>query len=50
MIKKISKKILTMCIALTLTACASIKDKLPEREACVDGAKKTISQVFCKKN
>ncbi len=44
------KKIVLLLIALTLTSCSSIKDKMPsfERKACT-GEKNTLSDVFCKK-
>ena len=44
------KKILITLIAITLTSCASIKDKMPERQACTgDESNKTISEILCKK-
>ena len=38
-------------IAVTLTSCASIKDRIPkyEKKACTDEKAKSLSDVFCKK-
>jgi|TARA_B100001079_G_scaffold244029_1_gene231024 hypothetical protein len=42
--------ILTTFIFITLTSCASIKEKMPERKACTGNeTNKTLSDVFCKK-
>jgi hypothetical protein len=39
-----------MIITVTLTSCASIKDKMPERPACSGNeTNKTLAEVFCKK-
>ena len=44
------KIILTTFIVITLTACASIKDKMPKREACTGNeTNKTLADVLCKK-
>jgi hypothetical protein len=44
------QKILLIFVAITLTSCASIKDKMPERQACTgDETNKTLSEMFCKK-
>ena len=44
------QKILLMFVAITLTSCASIKDKMPERQACTgDETNQTLSEMFCKK-
>ena len=44
------KKIFLTLIIITLTSCASIKDKMPERQACTgDETGKTLTEVFCKK-
>ena len=45
------KKILTIFTIITLTSCSSIKDKIPERQACTgDETGKTIAEMLCKKN
>ncbi|MDA7770287.1 hypothetical protein N9J29_01665 [Candidatus Pelagibacter sp.] len=42
--------ILTLFIFITLTSCASIQEKMPERQACTgDETNKTLTEVFCKK-
>jgi hypothetical protein len=44
------KKILLMLTAVTLTSCATLKDKIPERQACTGSeTNKTLTEVFCKK-
>ena len=43
------KKILFIIIAISLTSCAGIKDKMPKRKACTGDQAKTLSDVFCKK-
>ena len=44
------KRILIIFIAVTLTACASIKEKMPQRKACTgDENNKTLADVLCKK-
>ena len=44
------KKIIVTIVAITLTSCAAIKDKMPERQACTGNeTNKTLSEVFCKK-
>ena len=44
------KKILIMITALTLTSCTTLKDKMPERQACTGNeTNKTLTEVFCKK-
>jgi len=44
------KKILIAFVTISLTSCASIKDKMPERQACTGNeTNKTLSEVFCKK-
>ena len=45
------KKLLLIIITLTLTSCASIKEKMPnlERKACTDEEAKTLTDLICKK-
>tara|TARA_B100000780_G_C20988641_1_gene395284 strand:+ start:303 stop:446 length:144 start_codon:yes stop_codon:yes gene_type:complete len=45
------KKLLIIIVTLTLTSCASIKEKIPnmERKACTDEKVKTLSDLMCKK-
>ena len=43
-------KILLIIVTISLTSCASIKDKMPERKACTVEKAKTLADVFCKKN
>ena len=43
-----TKKILIIIIAITLTSCSSITDKIPKQKACT-GANDTLADVFCKK-
>ena len=44
------KKLLIIIIAVTLTACANIKDKIPKRQACTgDETNKTLAEALCKK-
>ena len=44
------KKILIVLTAVTLASCASIKDKIPERQACTGNeTNKTLAVVLCKK-
>ena len=44
------KKILLILIAISLTSCSTIKEKMPkmERKACT-GEKETLADVLCKK-
>ena len=44
------KKLIILFVALTLTSCASVKEKMPkfEQKAC-DGSRDTLADVFCKK-
>ena len=44
------KKILTIFIAITLTSCATISEKMPKLDgkACT-GENKTLADVICKK-
>ena len=45
------KSIITIFIFITLTSCASIKEKMPERKACTGNeTNKTLAEVLCKKN
>ena len=45
------KKLLIILTTITLASCASIKDKIPERQACTgDETGKTIAEMLCKKN
>jgi len=48
--KKMIKKILLILIAISLTSCSTIKEKMPkmERKACT-GEKETLADVLCKK-
>jgi|TARA_B110000238_G_scaffold148845_1_gene160560 hypothetical protein len=44
------KKILTLLTIITLTSCASIKDRMPERQACTGNeTNKTVAEMLCKK-
>jgi hypothetical protein len=44
------KKILLILVALSFTACSSIQEKMPKRQACTgDETGKTLAEVFCKK-
>ena len=45
------RKIILIFIALTLTSCASIKEKMPnlERKACTDEKATTLADLVCKK-
>ena len=44
-----NKKII-LIFALSFTACAGVKDKMPKRSACTgDETGKTLAEVFCKK-
>ena len=44
------KKLLIILTTITLASCASIKNKMPERQACMgDEANKTLTEMFCKK-
>jgi len=44
------KKLLLIFIAVTLTSCASIKEKMPKRQACTgDETNKTLAEAMCKK-
>jgi cell division protein FtsL len=43
------KKILMLFIAIILTSCATIKEKIRERKACTDEKAKTLAYVLCKK-
>ena len=50
--------IIILALSIALVSCAglkekgsSVKEKLKlERKACVDGEKKTLTDLFCKKN
>ena len=43
-------KILIILTAITLTSCTTLKDKIPERQACTGSeTNKTLTEVFCKK-
>ena len=43
-------KILILIVALSFTAWAGVKDKMPKRLACTgDETGKTLAEVFCKK-
>ena len=43
-------KILILIVALSFTACAGVKDKMPKRSACTgDETGKTLAEVFCNK-
>ena len=50
--------IIILALSITLVSCAglkekgaSVKEKLKlERKACVDGEKKTLTDLFCKKD
>ena len=46
------KKMFLIIVAITLTSCTSIKEKMPnlERKACTDDKAKTLADIFCKKN
>ena len=48
--KKMIKKISILIIAVILTSCTTIKEKIPkiERKACT-GENKTLADVWCKK-
>ena len=42
--------ILTFLVCVTVASCASIKEKMPERQACTGNeTNKTLVEVFCKK-
>ena len=45
------KKFIIIFVAITLTSCTSISDKIPkfEKKACTDEKAKTLADVFCKK-
>ena len=42
------KKITSILIILVLASCATIKDKMPKRKACI-GEDKTLADLICKK-
>ena len=45
------KKILTLFTIIALTSCASIKEKMPKRQACTgDETGKTVAEMLCKKS
>ena len=45
------KKLFTLLAIATLTSCASIKENMPERQACTGNETgKTIAEMLCKKN
>ena len=42
--------IFTLLTIITLTSCASIKDRMPERQACTGNeTNKTVAELLCKK-
>ena len=44
------KMLLTIFTVITLTSCASLKDKIPERQACTGSeTNKTLAEMLCKK-
>jgi|TARA_B110000967_G_C18359519_1_gene305244 hypothetical protein len=44
------KKIIIIFVAITLTSCASLKDKMPKRQACTgEETNKTLAEMLCKK-
>ena len=44
------KKIMIIFATITLTSCAAIKDKMPERQACTGNeTNKTLAELLCKK-
>tara|TARA_B100000767_G_scaffold246816_1_gene246663 strand:+ start:344 stop:490 length:147 start_codon:yes stop_codon:yes gene_type:complete len=45
------KKLLLILVTLSLTSCATIKEKMPnvERKACTDEKAKTLADLVCKK-
>ena len=44
------KKILILLVALSFTACANVREKMPTRQECSDDdTGKTLAEVFCKK-
>ncbi len=44
------KMIFTLLTIITLTSCASIKDRMPERQACTGNeTNKTVAEMLCKK-
>ena len=44
------KKILLILTAVTLTSCTTLKDKIPERQACTGNeTNKTLAEILCKK-
>jgi len=46
-----TKKILLIISTIIISSCASLKDKMPERQVCTgDETNKTLTEVFCKKN
>jgi starvation-inducible outer membrane lipoprotein len=44
------KKLLIIFVAITLTSCATISDKMPKRQACTgEETNKTLAEALCKK-
>tara|TARA_B100000795_G_scaffold194597_1_gene148846 strand:- start:472 stop:615 length:144 start_codon:yes stop_codon:yes gene_type:complete len=44
------KKIIIIFVTITLTSCASLKDKMPKRQACTgEETNKTLAEMLCKK-
>ena len=44
------KKLLIIFMTIAFTSCASIKDKMPKRQACTgDETNKTLAEALCKK-
>ena len=42
------KKILIIPVAMTLTSCATISDKMPKRKACTgEETNKTLAEAMC---
>ena len=44
------KKMIIIFVTITLTSCASLKDKMPKRQACTgEETNKTLAEMLCKK-
>ena len=42
------KKILIILVAMTVTSCATISDKMPKRKACTgEETNKTLAEAMC---